>query len=294
MPLWMFAFFAALAIVSALGVIFQRNVVHCLLSLVLTLLVIAVLFIGEDAIVVGFLQAIVYGGAIMVLFLFVIWLLNLPVGARAGRASGAEAVRLARGGGAARGAVHLPGAAASAGEIQRASRRLRLDGEPRDDAVRRIHGRVRGDLGAAARGGGRSGRDRAAHGRAAGEVDAGDQVGAVWGVGTACDARRCGAAMIPLTYMMSLSAALFAIGVLGVIIRRNVLVMFMSIELMLNAVNLTFIALSSRLGSMDGQVIVFFVMTIAAAEAAVGLAIIIAVFRGRDTLHADELTLLKW
>jgi NADH-quinone oxidoreductase subunit J len=79
MPLWMFAFFAALAIVSALGVIFQRNVVHCLLSLVLTLLVIAVLFIGEDAIVVGFLQAIVYGGAIMVLFLFVIWLLNLPV-----------------------------------------------------------------------------------------------------------------------------------------------------------------------------------------------------------------------
>jgi len=100
--------------------------------------------------------------------------------------------------------------------------------------------------------------------------------------------------MIPLTYMLSLSAAIFAIGVLGVIIRRNVLVMFMSIELMLNAVNLTFIALSSRLGSMDGQVIVFFVMTVAAAEAAVGLAIIIAVFRGRDTLHADELTLLKW
>ncbi|HEY6420154.1 MAG TPA: NADH-quinone oxidoreductase subunit NuoK [Candidatus Binataceae bacterium] len=100
--------------------------------------------------------------------------------------------------------------------------------------------------------------------------------------------------MIPLTYMLSLSAAIFAIGVLGVIIRRNVLVMFMSIELMLNAVNLTFIALSSRLGSMDGQVIVFFVMTVAAAEAAVGLAIIISVFRGRDTLHADELTLLKW
>lgn len=79
MPLWLFAFLAALAIVSALGVIFQRNPVHCLLSLVVTLLTIAVLFIGEDAVVVGFLQAIVYGGAIMVLFLFVIWLLNLPV-----------------------------------------------------------------------------------------------------------------------------------------------------------------------------------------------------------------------
>ena len=78
--------------------------------------------------------------------------------------------------------------------------------------------------------------------------------------------------MIPLTYMMSLSAIIFAIGVAGVVIRRNILVMYMSIELMLNAVNLTFIALGSRLGSMDGQVIAFFVMTVAAAEAAVGLA----------------------
>jgi NADH-quinone oxidoreductase subunit J len=79
MPLWLFWFLAALAILSALGVILQRNPVHCLLSLVVTLLTIAVLFIGEDAVVVGFLQAIVYAGAIMVLFLFVaIWLLNLP------------------------------------------------------------------------------------------------------------------------------------------------------------------------------------------------------------------------
>jgi NADH-quinone oxidoreductase subunit J len=78
MPLWLFFFLAALAVVSALGVIVQRNPVHCLLSLVVTLLTIAVLFIGEDAVVVGFLQAIVYAGAIMVLFLFVIWLLNLP------------------------------------------------------------------------------------------------------------------------------------------------------------------------------------------------------------------------
>jgi NADH-quinone oxidoreductase subunit J len=77
MPLWMFAFLAALAVLSALGVIVQTNPVHCLLSLVVTLLVIAVLFIGEGAVVVGFLQAIVYAGAIMVLFLFVIWLLNL-------------------------------------------------------------------------------------------------------------------------------------------------------------------------------------------------------------------------
>jgi NADH-quinone oxidoreductase subunit K len=100
--------------------------------------------------------------------------------------------------------------------------------------------------------------------------------------------------MIPLTYMMSLSAIIFSIGVAGVIIRRNFLVMFMSIELMLNAVNLAFIALGSRLGSMDGQVIVFFVMTVAAAESAVGLGIILSNFRSRGTVHADEMTLMRW
>jgi NADH-quinone oxidoreductase subunit K len=100
--------------------------------------------------------------------------------------------------------------------------------------------------------------------------------------------------MIPLTYMMSLSAIIFAIGVTGVIIRRNILVMFMSIELMLNAVNLAFIAIGNRLGSMDGQVIVFFVMTVAAAESAIGLGIIISTFRNRETVHADDLTLMRW
>ncbi|MGH7905474.1 MAG: NADH-quinone oxidoreductase subunit NuoK [Candidatus Binataceae bacterium] len=100
--------------------------------------------------------------------------------------------------------------------------------------------------------------------------------------------------MVPLIYVMGLGAALFAIGVTGVIVRRNVIVMLMSIELMLNAVNLSFIALSRSLGSVDGQVIVFFVMTVAAAEAAIGLAIIIAAFRNRETLNADELNLLRW
>ena len=79
MPLILFWFLATLSVVAALGVVLQRNPVHCLLALVLTLLAIAVLFIGQDAVVVGFLQAIVYAGAIMVLFLFVIWLLNVPV-----------------------------------------------------------------------------------------------------------------------------------------------------------------------------------------------------------------------
>jgi NADH-quinone oxidoreductase subunit K len=100
--------------------------------------------------------------------------------------------------------------------------------------------------------------------------------------------------MTPISYYMALSAILFAIGVIGVLVRRNVIVMFLSVELMLNAVNLALVALGRRIGSMDGQVIVFFVMTVAAAEAAVGLAIILSMFRNRDTVNADELNLLRW
>jgi NADH-quinone oxidoreductase subunit K len=100
--------------------------------------------------------------------------------------------------------------------------------------------------------------------------------------------------MTPISYFMVLSGILFAIGVVGVLIRRNIVIMFMSIELMLNAVNLAFITLSRRMGTIDGQVIVFFVITVAAAEAAVGLGIIISLFRNRATVNAEELNLLRW
>lgn len=100
--------------------------------------------------------------------------------------------------------------------------------------------------------------------------------------------------MAPLNYYLLLSAVLFVIGAAGVLIRRNLIVILMSVELMLNAVNLTFIAFARSLGSMDGQVIVFFVMTVAAAEAVVGLAIIISVFRHRRTLDPRQMQLLKW
>ncbi|MGH7824347.1 MAG: NADH-quinone oxidoreductase subunit NuoK [Candidatus Binatia bacterium] len=100
--------------------------------------------------------------------------------------------------------------------------------------------------------------------------------------------------MVPLNYYLILSAVIFAIGVIGVIVRRNLIVVLMSIELMLNAVNLTFIAFSRFLGSMDGQVIVFFVMAVAAAEAVIGLGIIISVFRHRQSLDPQEMQLLKW
>ncbi len=99
---------------------------------------------------------------------------------------------------------------------------------------------------------------------------------------------------VPISWYLMLGAVLFAIGAFGVLARRNVIVIFMSIELMLNAVNLVFVAFARQLHSMDGQVAVFFVMTVAAAEAAVGLAIIITVFRNRETVNADELNLLRW
>lgn len=94
-------------------------------------------------------------------------------------------------------------------------------------------------------------------------------------------------------YYMGLAAVLFAIGASGVLLRRNVLIMFMSVELMLNAVNLTFVAAGRELGTIDGQVAVFFVMVVAAAEVVVGLAIIVTVFRRRATASADELSELS-
>ena len=87
---------------------------------------------------------------------------------------------------------------------------------------------------------------------------------------------------------------LFAIGTAGVFLRRNLITILLSIEVMLNAVNLTFVAVDRYLNAVDGQIIVFFVMTVAAAEAATGLAIIIALFRHRETLNPDAFTTLKW
>ncbi len=100
--------------------------------------------------------------------------------------------------------------------------------------------------------------------------------------------------MVSLSSYLILSAVLFSIGVAGFLLRRNTIVIFMSIELMLNAANLAFIAFSRFLNSMDGQIIVIFVMAVAAAEAAVGLAIILAMYRTKKTVNADEMSLMRW
>lgn len=98
---------------------------------------------------------------------------------------------------------------------------------------------------------------------------------------------------VSLTCYLALSAILFTIGVVGVLIQRNMISLFMCVELMLNAVNLSLVAFSRFLGNMTGQLFVFIVMAVAAAEAAVGLAIIITLFRNRETLNVDEADILK-
>ena len=100
--------------------------------------------------------------------------------------------------------------------------------------------------------------------------------------------------MIPLSYYLVLSAVLFAIGTAGVFLRRNLITILLSVEIMLNAVNLSFVAFGRAAGDLDGQIITFFVMTVAAAEAAVGLALVIALFRHKESLNPDAFTTLKW
>ena len=100
--------------------------------------------------------------------------------------------------------------------------------------------------------------------------------------------------MPTLNHFLVLSAMLFSIGTAGVFVRRNVITILLSIEIMLNAANLAFVAFGRALASSDGQIIVFFVITVAAAEAAVGLAIVICLYRHRESLNPDSFTMLKW
>ena len=100
--------------------------------------------------------------------------------------------------------------------------------------------------------------------------------------------------MVPVSYYVVLSAIVFTTGLVGVLIRRNIIVILLSIELMLNATNINFVAFSYYLGNVAGQVFVFFALTVAAAEVAVGLAIIIALYRSRSSINVDEFQLLKW
>ena len=99
---------------------------------------------------------------------------------------------------------------------------------------------------------------------------------------------------VPPHYYLITAAILFTIGVVGALVRRNALIIFMSIELMLNAVNLTFITFARSLNSLTGQIFVFFIIIVAAAEVAVGLAIVVLIYKNRETINLDEIDLMKW
>jgi NADH-quinone oxidoreductase subunit K len=100
--------------------------------------------------------------------------------------------------------------------------------------------------------------------------------------------------VVPLPYVLGLSVVLFALGAIGVLIRRNILIILMCLEMMLNAVNLAFIGFADHFKAVDGQMFVFFVLTVAAAEVAVGLALVVAIFRQRASVYVDDLNILKW
>jgi NADH-quinone oxidoreductase subunit K len=255
-----FYIFGAIAVGASLLVIGQRNPVYSVLLLIASFGALSGLYVLLDAPFVAVIQIIVYAGAIMVLFLFVVMLLNAP----AEETEYDQSVHpLLRPGPMRFGA--LLACALAAELVWALTRRGQLGARDWPLALHQVRVRLRGDVGP------HSGRDVGCRG-----------------------ARQAGAVMPTLTDYLVLSALLFAIGTAGVFIRRNLITILLSIEIMLNAVNLTFVAFGRALGSSDGQIIVFFVMTVAAAEAAVGLAIVIALYRHRESLNPDTFTALKW
>jgi NADH-quinone oxidoreductase subunit K len=230
----LFYLFSAGAVLASAFVIGQRNPMHSVLLLVLSFAMISGLYVLLDAPFIAVTQIIVYAGALMVLFIFVVMLLKAPTENGCWR-----------------------GCCAGCGELG-TGHRTRV--------VSRLRLCLRGDVSPHSRGA----RRRRVPGPSRGRT------------------------LIPLGHYLIVSAFLFAIGTAGVFLRRNLITMLLSIEIMLNAVNLTFVAFGRFRGDVDGQIITFFVMTVAAAEAAVGLAIVIALFRHRESLNPDAFRALKW
>ena len=272
------AFYTLAACILGFGVlvITAKNTVHSIMFLVVNFLFIAALYATLGAQFLAVIQVIVYAGGIVVLYLFVVMLVNLkrpPEAHKDRRRRGrlglifslvvlAELVAIS--------AYKFvsPTAAAGARRSPLGPRQRRAD---RDAAVHRLPRSLRARVDPAARG-----------------DDRGDRAGA---------ARTLGAErMTPITpvHYMVLSAALFMIGVIGVMVRRNIIVILMSIELMLNAVNINLVAFSSLWQNAVGQVFVIFVICVAAAEAAVGLGIILAFYRNKETVNIDEMSLMRW
>ena len=268
----LFLIFGAICVAGAVNLIAQTHPINSALSLVVVMGSLAAEYLLLGAEFVAAVQVIVYAGAIMVLFVFVIMLLN------AGEEEHTKGSRVAL-------LIGIPGMLIGSvligwvllDALRHAAGRGRISSRTSPNhwlaPVSRFPAALRSDL--------HFGVDRDYGCRGAG------------GSAGIRAAREEGGLMVPLSYYLLLGGILFACGVIGFLIKRNIITIFMSIELMLNGVNLSFVAFAAQWHALSGQVFVFFVMVVAAAEAAVGLAIIIAVYRTRETLNVDHVNLLK-
>ena len=243
MHLVLFIVFAGLCLAGAINLLLQTHPINSALSLVVVMGSLAVEYLLLGAEFVAAVQVIVYAGAVMVLFVFVIMLLNAGVEERT---KGSRVALL----------FGVPGMLI--GSVLIGWVLIERTGNPM--------------------------------------VPAGALPGAPKVIGWLLFHRhrpKGEGLMVPISYYLILSGILFACGVTGFLIKRNIISIFISIELMLNGVNLSFVAFAAQWHALSGQIFVFFVMVVAAAEAAVGLAIIIAVFRARSTLAVDRIDLMK-
>ncbi len=268
------AFYVLAAFILGFGVLVvtSTNPVHSIVFLVLDFLSVAGLYVTLGAEFVAAIQVLVYAGGIVVLYLFVVMLVNVK---RAPEAYGPRR-RHSMLGMALAGAVLLELA-----------------------AIASLVGRASGGAGGCRCGGAGQRQHRA--GRLAALYQLPDSVrdcvdAAARRHGRRHRARQEGdlSSMISSTHYLMLSAALFTIGLIGVMTRRNIIIVFMSIELMLNAVNINLVASSKDLHNLVGQVFAVFVIAVAAAEAAVGLGIILAFYRNKETVNIDEMNIMRW
>ena len=269
----LFALMAAGALAGAVTVVLARNPVHSAMGLLGTLFSVGVLYVVQLAHLVAAVQVIVYAGAVMTLFLFVIMLIGVDKSETREESLPGQRLPGWWAGGRDRGPCRR-------GDPLRGLRLGARRGRVPDRRKHEWHGRSGRrtpvhHMGARIRGNSPPAHDRCGRGHRPRPVPQGEGL------------------MVAAGWYMGLAAALFMIGALGILLRRNALVMFMCIELMLNAVNLTLVSAGRAMNDLNGQVAVFFILVVAAAEVVVGLAIIVAIFRRRATASVDELSELR-
>ena len=272
LQLLLFLILAIVAIASALGMLISRNAIYSALFLVMNFMTIAIFFLLLDAPFIAVAQVSVYTGAIMVLFLFVIMLLG------AERAAGqTQAIQWQR-----------PLAVALAIILLLEAAYILLG---QRGITPLVTGQLPQDFGSPSLVGSNLFSNYLLPFEITSVLLLVAMIGAI--VLTKIEKKKWREIMLPINYYLGLAIILFIIGALGVLVRRNAIVIFMSVELMLNAANLAFVAYARYWHAMSGQIFVFFIMTVAAAEVAIGLALIVTIFRTKDSIDVDQINTLK-